>query len=194
MSLHTLSTTTIEPSVTEYPSAVPIAGAHTQPVLRPPRVGDAAEIWRIAKDSQVLDTNSSYAYLLWCRDFASTSVVAEVGGRVVGFVIGYLRPQAPQTVFVWQVAVEHEQRGRGLGGALLETLLDTVAGAGVSALETTIAPDNPASIAMFASVARRRSAELTKQPLFDSELFPDSHAAEDLYLIAPTARKQEDRR
>ncbi|WP_433191751.1 diaminobutyrate acetyltransferase [Nocardia sp. CA-107356] len=193
MSLHALSTT-IDPTITEYPSAVPISAPHTQPVLRPPRVGDAAQIWRIAKDSRVLDTNSSYAYLLWCRDFASTSVVAEVGGRVVGFVIGYLRPEAPETLFVWQVAVEREQQGRGLGAALLNTLLDTVAAAGVSALETTIAPDNPASVAMFTSVARRRAARMTKQPLFDPELFPDSHAAEDLYLIAPTARKQEDRR
>ncbi|MET8876681.1 diaminobutyrate acetyltransferase [Nocardia sp. NPDC004604] len=194
MSLHTLSTATIDPSVTEYPSAVPISAPHAQPVLRQPRVGDAAEIWRIAKDSRVLDTNSSYAYLLWCRDFAGTSVVAEVGGRVVGFVIGYLRPQAPETVFVWQVAVEREQQGRGLGAALLEKLLDTVAAAGVSALETTIAPDNPASIAMFGSVARRRAARMTKRSLFDSDLFPDSHADEDLYLIAPTVRKQEDRR
>lgn len=193
MSLHTLSTSKIDPSVTEYPAAVPIS-THTQPVLRPPRVGDAAQIWRVAKDSRVLDTNSSYAYLLWCRDFASTSMVAEVDGRVVGFVIGYLRPQAPETVFVWQVAVEHEQRGQGIGAALLDTLLDTVAGAGVSALETTIAPDNPASVAMFAAVARRRSADMTKQPLFEPDHFPDSHAAEDLYLIAPTARKQEDRR
>jgi L-2,4-diaminobutyric acid acetyltransferase len=194
MSLHTLSTATIDPSVTEYPSAVPVSSPHAQPVLRQPRVGDAAQIWRIAKDSGVLDTNSSYAYLLWCRDFASTSVVAEVGGRVVGFVIGYLRPQAPETVFVWQVAVEREQQGRGIGAALLDTLLDTVAAAGVSALETTIAPDNPASVAMFAAAARRRSARMTKHPLFEPELFPDSHAAEDLYLIAPTVRKQEDRR
>ncbi|WP_330255426.1 diaminobutyrate acetyltransferase [Nocardia sp. NBC_00565] len=193
MSLHTLSTTNADPSVTEYPAAVPIS-AHERPVLRPPRVGDAAQIWRVAKNSRVLDTNSSYAYLLWCRDFASTSVVAELGGRVVGFVIGYLRPQAPETVFVWQVAVEHEQRGRGIGAALLDTLLDTAADAGVSALETTIAPDNPASVAMFAAVARRRSAHMTKQPLFEPDHFPDSHAAEDLYLIAPTARKQEVRR
>ncbi|MFE3738731.1 diaminobutyrate acetyltransferase, partial [Streptomyces sp. NPDC059134] len=42
-----------------------------------PRVEDGAAIWRIARDSEVLDLNSSYSYLLWCRDFAATSV----GGR-----------------------------------------------------------------------------------------------------------------
>ncbi|MEV0297416.1 diaminobutyrate acetyltransferase [Nocardia sp. NPDC050710] len=161
-------------------------------MLRPPRVGDAADIWRIAKDSHVLDTNSSYAYLLWCRDFTGTSVVAEVDGRVVGFVIGYLRPQSPDTVFVWQVAVQRSEQGRGTGTALIRQLLDTVAPHGVSTLETTVSPDNPASIAMFAAVARRRGARMTRQPLFDPGVFPDRHAAEDLYRITPP--NQEERR
>ncbi|WP_328401992.1 diaminobutyrate acetyltransferase [Nocardia sp. NBC_00403] len=195
MSLPTLSTATIDRPHAESPSAAASSAPGARVVLRAPRVGDAADIWRIAKNSHVLDTNSSYAYLLWCRDFPGTSVVAEVGGRVVGFVIGYVRPQAPYTVFVWQVAVERAQQGRGIGAALLDKLLDTVAEAGVSVLETTIAPDNPGSIAMFTAVARRRDARITKRPLFEPGVFPDSHAAEDLYRIAPTARTtQEDRR
>ncbi|MEV6426480.1 diaminobutyrate acetyltransferase [Nocardia sp. NPDC051463] len=195
MSLPTLSTATIDRPHAESPSDAVNSAPGARVVLRAPRIGDAADIWRIAKNSHVLDTNSSYAYLLWCRDFPGTSVVAEVGGRVVGFVIGYMRPQAPHTVFVWQVAVERAQQGRGIGAALLDKLLDTVAGAGVSVLETTIAPDNPGSIAMFAAVARRRDARITKRPLFEPGVFPDSHAAEDLYRIAPTARStQEDRR
>lgn len=35
-----------------------------------PGVEDGAAIWRIARDSRTLDLNSSYSYLLWCRDFA----------------------------------------------------------------------------------------------------------------------------
>ena len=41
-----------------------------------PHVVDGAALWRIAKDSGNLDLNSSYSYLLWCRDFAGTSAVA----------------------------------------------------------------------------------------------------------------------
>lgn len=64
--------------------------------LDTPRVDDGAAIWRIARDSEVLDLNSSYSYLLWCRDFAATSVVARgADGEPVGFVTGYLRPEAP---------------------------------------------------------------------------------------------------
>jgi len=158
-------------------------------LMRAPQVSDAAEIWQIAKDSRVLDTNSSYAYLLWCRDFPGTTVVAEVDGKIVGFVIGYLRPERPGAVFVWQVAVSADQRGRGTGTAMIENLLDRVAPHGVTAMETTISPDNPASIAMFAAVARHRDAEFTKRPLFEPDVFPDEHAAEDLYEISPITQE-----
>ncbi|MET9027134.1 diaminobutyrate acetyltransferase [Nocardia sp. NPDC004168] len=161
-------------------------------VLRTPRLGDGAPMWRIAKNSAVLDVNSSYAYLMWCRDFAGTSVVAESDGRVVGYVIGFVRPQAPDTVFVWQIAVDRAQRGRGIGAELLHTLLNSVAAQGVSVLETTISPDNAGSIALFTSVAAARGAEVTKRHLFDAGVFPDSHAPEDLYRIAPTARTTEE--
>src|SRR4051812_21947835 len=78
-----------------------------------PRVEDGAAIWRIARDSEVLDLNSSYSYLLWCRDFAATSVVARGSdGEPVAFVTGYVRPDRPEALVVWQVAVDHAHRGR----------------------------------------------------------------------------------
>lgn len=151
--------------------------------LRAPTVDDGARIWRIARDSQVLDTNTSYAYLMWCRDFAATSVVAEIDGVVAGFVIGYRRPQAPDVLFVWQVAVDHAYRGRGLGVAMLERLMNNCVAQGVSTLETTISDDNAASIAMFGSLARRRGANIADYSLFESADFPDDHEAERLYRI-----------
>jgi hypothetical protein len=33
---------------------------------------------------------------------------------------------------------------------------------------------------------------MTKRPLFDAGVFPDNHAPEDLYRIAPTARTTEE--
>ena len=82
-----------------------------------PGVEDGAAIWRIARDSRTLDLNSSYSYLLWCRDFAGTSVVArDAGGEPVGFVTGYFRPERPHTLVVWQVAVDASQPRRRPAG------------------------------------------------------------------------------
>ncbi|WP_084478975.1 diaminobutyrate acetyltransferase [Nocardia jejuensis] len=165
-------------------------------VYRSPVLSDGADIWRIAEDSKVLDANSSYAYLLWCRDFPGTSIVAEIDGELAGFVIGYTRPADPNTLFVWQVAVDHQYRGRGLGVGMLDALLDNATVQGISRLETTISPDNPASIAMFASLARRRGAGMTRTALFTAGHFPDGHQPdghqpEDLYRIAPVTTQEE---
>lgn len=151
-------------------------------VIDSPSKKDGAAIWRIARDSGKLDLNSSYAYLLWCHDFADTSVVARVGDEVVGFVIGYRRPQAPDTLVVWQVAVDAGQRGRGTAGALLDSLVRRTA---TRRVETTITPDNAASIALFRSLAGRWGAEMSVAGEFAAREFPDDHETEVLYRIGP---------
>lgn len=150
-----------------------------------PSTTDGAHLWRIARDSRTLDLNSSYAYLLWCRDFAATSALATVEGTPVGFVTGYLRPAAKDTLVVWQVAVDASQRGKGLAGALLDHLVDRVVTGGARYLETTITADNEASIALFGSLAKRWNTRCERGPLFTADQFPDGHDAEDLYRIGP---------
>jgi L-2,4-diaminobutyric acid acetyltransferase len=131
--------------------------------------------------------------MLWCHDFADSSVVAKVEGETVGFVTAYRKPVAPDTAVVWQVAVDASQRGKGLAGALLEELFTKLVGEGVRYLETTIAPDNEASIRLFSSFAKRWKTGLESAELFRANDFPDdgegAHEPEDLYRIGPLARQ-----
>ncbi|HVV10000.1 diaminobutyrate acetyltransferase [Amycolatopsis sp.] len=162
-----------------------MSGKH---LIESPTKADGKALWRIARDSQKLDLNTPYAYLLWCRDFAETSVVAKVDGAAVGFVMAYRRPQAPDTALVWQVAVDASQRGQGLAGALLDELFTRLVRQGVRYLESTITPDNKASIRLFASFGERWGARVEQTPLFAAADFPDTgerHEQEDLYRIGP---------
>jgi L-2,4-diaminobutyric acid acetyltransferase len=165
-----------------------------------PVVADGAALWRIARDSKVLDLNSSYSYLLWCRDFAATSAVArDPDGSPVGFVTGYVRPDRPHTLLVWQVAVDAGHQGRGLAGALLDALARRVgAEQGLTTVETTITPGNTASERLFTSFAGRHGAAVEREVLFDAGLFPDdpagldaSHDPEVLYRIGPLSLPSE---
>jgi diaminobutyrate acetyltransferase len=176
MPAHTTSTTT---------PADPDKRDEARVGFRAPEVEDGAALWRIARDSQVLDLNSSYTYLLWCRDFARTSIVATVDGEVGGFVTGYIRPDRPDVLMVWQVAVDAEHRGHGLARRMLDALADGVADRSVRRMETTITPDNEASIALFSSFAQAREAAFEREPVFAAELFPDGHDAEVLFRIGP---------
>ena len=152
-------------------------------------------MWRVARDSQTLDLNSSYSYLLFARDFAHSCRVAVQDDRVVGFVLGYRRPDDPTRLFVWQVAVDADQRGRGLSGRMLDDLsqlgftvrLVTAAGDDdpIRWVETTITDDNIASQRLFASFARRWNVGESVEPLFEADHFPDGHDPEPVHLIGP---------
>jgi L-2,4-diaminobutyric acid acetyltransferase len=158
--------------------------------LDSPRLEDGAAMWRIARDSRTLDLNSSYSYLLWCRDFADTSVVARTAdGSPVGFITGYLRPRHSRTLLIWQVAVDAAQRGRGLAAAMLDGLATrTARELGVEGLETTVTPDNTPSNRLFTSYAERHRAALERRVLFDGGVFPEGgHEPEVLYRIGPVA-------
>ncbi|MCP2338153.1 diaminobutyrate acetyltransferase [Actinomadura rupiterrae] len=160
-------------------------------VLAEPILRDGPELWRMARDSATLDVNSPYSYILWCRDFAATSIVARDAsseGRPCGFVTGFLRPDAPETLFVWQVAVDRAHRGQGLARRMLDGLAERLVPRGARALEATVTPDNTASTALFTSFARDQGAELTRTPLFGPDLLPGGHEPEVLFRIGPLGR------
>ncbi|WP_343601191.1 diaminobutyrate acetyltransferase [Mycobacterium sp.] len=156
--------------------------------LRSPTVADGRALWRMAADSATLDVNSPYAYLLWCRDFAATSVIASFGSGPAGFLTGYHRPGKPATVMVWQIAVDAAHRGAGVAGRMLDHLARRLQPHGVTHVEASITPDNPASLRLFETFARRWDAPLERRELFGIDLFPHSHQAEELFRIGPLGR------
>jgi L-2,4-diaminobutyric acid acetyltransferase len=139
----------------------------------------------MAAEAADLDVNSPYAYLLWCRDFAATSVIASLDGRPAGFITGYRRPGRPATVVVWQVAVASTHRGFGIAGRMLDHLVHRLQRDDVTHLEASVTPDNVASQGLFEAFARRWQASVERHELFGADLFPDGHAAEELFRIGP---------
>lgn len=144
-------------------------------------------MWHLAKDSGGLDLNSPYNYLLVCRDFSSTSVVAREGDRIAGFVIGYVPPHDADSLFVWQVAVRTDCRGRRLARRMLDHLGDVMAATGCRYLTATITPDNVASTRLFESFARAHGAAVVREAGFDAAQFPVPHPSEALFRIGPIA-------
>jgi len=154
--------------------------------FRPPRVEDGAEMWHVVNETGVLDPNSGYLYLLLARDFAHTCVVAEENGRLLGFVTGYRRPAAEDTVFLWQVGLRPEAQGRGLGRRLVHAFLASPGARQAAFLETTVTPSNEASRALFRAVARDFDAECRVGPCFLAGQFPQAgHEDEELFRIGP---------
>jgi L-2,4-diaminobutyric acid acetyltransferase len=149
------------------------------------RLEDGPALWSLAKDNG-LDENSPYAYLLWSEYFRDTTVVAaDDDDRPVGFVMAFLRPDEPDTVFVWQIGVSADHRRRGIAGTLLDELFERTE---ASVLEATVTPSNSASETLFRRFGDRHGLAVAVDPLFGEELFPPGHEAELRFRIGPDAR------
>ncbi len=172
-----------QPSATSASTDTEVA---TTPVeLRPPAIEDGPAIHSLISRCPPLDLNSPYAYLLLCRHFPETCVVAAGEGGIDGFVSAYIPPAQPDTLFIWQVAVDARRRGQGLGLRMLQSLLERPALKHVAFIEATVGPGNQASRAMFAAWARRLDAPLNESPLFAASLFGAGHEEECLLRLGP---------
>lgn len=166
---------------------------------RPPTPSDGRALWQLAR-SVGLDLNSPYAYVLWSDYFSKSSTIAVATqddpgssagvkssadndvGTVVGFITGFHPPADPTTLFVWQVGVAVEARGRGLGRQMLDELL---ARSGARWLEATVTPSNTASIALFRGTASRHGTGVDETLAYPRELFPGDHEPEVRFRIGP---------
>ncbi|WP_369181844.1 diaminobutyrate acetyltransferase [Streptomyces mutabilis] len=158
--------------------------------LRSPRLADAPAVWRLVRDSDVLDTNSLYYYNLWFRDFADMSVVAVTDdGRIAGFVTAYIRPSRPDTLMAWQSAVAPDHHAPGLAVRMMHELADRAVGHGATCFETTVNPGNRAVALMMRRFAHERGLDVHTEVLFRSEDFPGdeahAHPPEVLYRMTP---------
>lgn len=143
-------------------------------------------MWALARDSGALDLNTPYFYLTIADRFADTSVIARSGDRIVGFIAGLRPPKAHDTVFVWQITVAGEVRGRGIAHEMLRTLLERLAPQGVRYLDASVTPSNEASQQMFRRFAERLAAPCEESILYPAGLFPDGgHEPEHLLHIGP---------
>lgn len=154
-----------------------------------PIVGDGAQVLRLVRESGVLDENSCYAYLLFCKEFTDTCLVARRDGELHGFVTAFSPPTRPEVIFVWQVGVSREVRGKGLARSLLLRLLALPACKRVEFMESTVTPSNTPSRRLFESVARDLGVPCSRSPCFEpSDFLDEGHETEELFRIGPMER------
>lgn len=133
-----------------------------------------------------LDTNSTYCNILQCDHFANTSVAAFLEQKMVGFISGYIQPEQPDTLFIWQVAVHEKARGQRLAKNMLLHILQRQQCKAVRFLETTITKSNQASWALFQSLARMLEAETSRRVYYHQDThFQQQSPSEWLMRIGP---------
>lgn len=153
-------------------------------VYREPKTEDGYDIHQLIVNSPPLDTNSPYCNFLQYSHFSDTSIIVEHNGRIVGFISGYLKPNAPSELFIWQVAVSPDYRGQGIAFKMLQGLLDRTHLDDVAFVETTITKDNKGSWALFKKLDIHNLGQGEVSSFLDkNEHFDGTHDTECLYRI-----------
>lgn len=151
---------------------------------RKPTVIDAHSMWSLVKNNKPLDENSHYLYVLLCHQFSETCVVAEVDSKVIGFMTGFIPPKNPQTLFVWQVAVDSKFRNQGVAQGLISHALDQAQN-NIKFVEATVTPSNKISLKFLQNFADGLDAKFSILPLFSTKILGGDHEPEDLVRIGP---------
>jgi L-2,4-diaminobutyric acid acetyltransferase len=131
-----------------------------------------------------LDLNSTYHYLIQSYYFNRTCSVAFDGEKIVAFVSGFIKPTNKNCLFIWQVAIDEDYRGKGLGIDLIEFLLNQ--NKEFNTIETTITKNNMASRRMFQKIVEKYKTRMAEEILFNKEEdFSNEHDSEMLITIGP---------
>ncbi|CCO50292.1 L-2,4-diaminobutyric acid acetyltransferase [Vibrio nigripulchritudo SOn1] len=149
-----------------------------------PNAADGDDVYSLIANSPPLDVNSLYCNFLQSTHFRQTCLLARHEGELSGFVSGYRKPDDPNTLFVWQVAVSKTCRGRGLAYKMMERLIATQVKHGVTAIETTITKENQASWALFKKLDVVNGERGNVSTFLDENThFKGKHDTEYLYRI-----------
>jgi L-2,4-diaminobutyric acid acetyltransferase len=159
-------------------------------LLNKPTAIDGMAVNQLIASCPPLDTNSVYCNLLQTSHFNETSIMASLeNGELVGFISGYILPNASNTLFVWQVAVSDQARGQGLAKKMLSSLLERPFCVDVNYIETSITASNQGSWALFRSLANQLGTVLEESVMFDKKQhFREQHDTEYLVRIGPISR------
>ncbi|MEV7652290.1 GNAT family N-acetyltransferase [Kocuria marina] len=140
----------------------------------------------LACRTPALDANSWYYYALFCEHFPGTSLVAYVDDEFAAFVTGYMVPERPETLFLWQTASTLNHGVPNLGLSLLKKLVEKVQETQTCKyVEGTIDPANRAIAMQFRLLARLLQADSTTSVMFSAEAHPELEHDELKIRIGP---------
>lgn len=150
-----------------------------------PQINDVKSIFSLIRACKPLDVNSEYCYMLLATHFQKSCAVAKHQDKIVGFMSSYTKPDSPDVLFIWQVAVHPDFRGQKISQRMFADLITRNPMQKITWIETTIGPTNTASKKLFQKLAEIVNAPIEVSTFANKEMFTESHEDEDLYRIGP---------
>ncbi|NLJ72782.1 MAG: diaminobutyrate acetyltransferase [Syntrophomonadaceae bacterium] len=147
-----------------------------------PAVEDGSKVWELINNTKGLDLNSAYSYLILCKYFSNTCVIAKVAEKIVGFVSAFHLPDNEEVLFIWQVAVATDYRRHNIGLNMLKYLIARPSCAKIRFLEITVNPSNKAAYSLYVKLADQLLTSYEESICFPARLFPEAQHEDEIML------------
>ncbi|WP_297534776.1 ribosomal protein S18-alanine N-acetyltransferase [Thermococcus sp.] len=114
--------------------------------IRPARLFDINEIMRIERES-FREAYPRGIFLVFLENNPDTFLVAEYNGKVIGYVMAYLRPDLEGHIM--SIAVDKRYRGNGIGSALLTEAIERLIERGARYIGLEVRVSNEKAIKLY---------------------------------------------
>lgn len=107
---------------------------------------DSALLRKLASECAPLDLHTPYTYWVISSQFGDSCYILYDEDRPVGFITSL---STAKGLFIWQIGLLEEYRGKGLSAVLIDSVFKFAEAALIGELSVTIAPENLNSFNAF---------------------------------------------
>lgn len=119
-------------------------------IITKPNIESFKAIAEFVSNCDVLVGNDPHFYRIILEYFGDTIVVAtDEKGKIMGFAFGFVSQVHPEHFFLWQIGVDNEQMGKGIGSKLIESLKVCVKSKNCTLIRATVIYNNFRAINFF---------------------------------------------
>ena len=135
----------------------------------------------MAKNCSPLDIHTPYTYWVVGQFFSEGCFLLEDNEKIVGSIMTVTKDD---TVFIWQIAILAEYRGKGLSDMLYEAVYNYAKGKGIERIMLSIDPSNLNSLSAFRRFCEKRQLNYRKQGTVDINIPEEAYTEyENIYEI-----------
>ncbi len=142
---------------------------------------DCAVMRYLAQQCSPLDIHTQYTYWVNATFFSRSSFILELKGEPIGYIMSV---ENIDTLFIWQIGILPEYRGRGFSFCLISSCFDYALSCNKK-IQVTIAKDNLASYSSFISACNKKGFWINKLNTIHiiDKMDPSFDESEELYEI-----------
>jgi len=145
---------------------------------------DVDKIRIFVSECKPLDLHTSITYWTLFKYFPNLCYVMLENDKVIGFVSGLRSSLEKDVVYLWQIGINKEHRGKSYASTLIEYFIKSAINLNCNKIQFTIAPENESSYNAFLKYSKEHSYPISKMgeaKYYDS--LTDNNYFEIMYQI-----------